>query len=89
MPRSPSWRRAAWPRCSPARTRRSPRRSSGSPSPVQSWVLLRAREIEIARRPDLSTRCTHARAGLEHEDPLLAESALRDLGAVPDEAMTV
>ncbi|WP_328707412.1 hypothetical protein [Streptomyces sp. HF10] len=35
-------------------------------SPVQSWVLLRAREVEIARRPDLSTRCTHARASLEH-----------------------
>ncbi|WP_330258825.1 hypothetical protein OG586_12845 [Streptomyces murinus] len=58
-------------------------------SPVRSWVLLWARDIEIARRPDLFTRYVRAQADLEHKDPLIAESALRDLGAVLDEAMNV
>ncbi|MCX4589459.1 hypothetical protein OG819_06760 [Streptomyces sp. NBC_01549] len=56
-------------------------------SPVQSWVLIWAREIEIARRPDLSTRYTQAENNLEHEDPAIAREALRELSAVLDEAM--
>ncbi|MEU6535428.1 hypothetical protein [Streptomyces sp. NPDC047000] len=56
-------------------------------SPVQSWVLLWARDIEIARRPGLSARHARAKAGLEHEDPVAAAEALRELGAVLDEAM--
>ncbi|MFI6371725.1 hypothetical protein [Streptomyces sp. NPDC050546] len=56
-------------------------------SPVQSWVLAWARDIEIARRPDLSTRYAHAKTNLEHEDPAIAQDALRELSAVLDEAM--
>ncbi|WP_329364667.1 hypothetical protein [Streptomyces sp. NBC_01483] len=56
-------------------------------SPVQSWVLIWAREIEIARRPDLSTRYVQAENNLEHEDPAIAREALRELSAVLDEAM--
>ncbi|QOV37554.1 hypothetical protein IM697_03740 [Streptomyces ferrugineus] len=56
-------------------------------SPVQSWVLIWAKEIEIARRRDLSTRYTHAQSHLEHEDPAIAWEALRELSAVLDEAM--
>jgi len=56
-------------------------------SPVQSWVLIWAREIEIARRPDLSARYTSAKGNLEHEDPAIAREALRELSAVLDESM--
>ncbi|MGW2651209.1 hypothetical protein ACWC2T_41625 [Streptomyces sp. NPDC001393] len=56
-------------------------------SPVRSWVLIWAREIEIARRPDLSSRYARAQGGLEHEDPAIAQEALRELSAVLDEAM--
>ncbi|GHE89588.1 hypothetical protein [Streptomyces fumanus] len=56
-------------------------------SPVQSWVLRWARDIEIARRPDLSARFEHARGRLEDDDPATAEEALRELTAVLDEAM--
>ncbi|MFF4347927.1 hypothetical protein [Streptomyces sp. NPDC001530] len=56
-------------------------------SPVQSWVLIWAREIEIARRPDLSALYTNTKANLEHEDPAVAREALRELSAVLDEAM--
>ncbi|MCI3242949.1 hypothetical protein [Streptomyces spinosisporus] len=56
-------------------------------SPVQSWVLIWAKEIEIARRPDLSTRLARARRDLEHEDPDIAREALRELSAVMDEAL--
>ncbi|MDQ0715559.1 hypothetical protein QFZ55_005011 [Streptomyces luteogriseus] len=56
-------------------------------SPVQSWVLAWARDIEIARRPDLSTRYARAKDNLEHEDTALAQEALRELSAVLDEAM--
>ena len=56
-------------------------------SPVQSWVLTWARDIEIARRPDLSDRHARAKSNLEHEDPVLAQEALRELSAVLDEAM--
>ncbi|MEV7284479.1 hypothetical protein AB0O01_07960 [Streptomyces sp. NPDC093252] len=56
-------------------------------SPVQSWVLIWAREIEIARRPDLSTRIDHAQRHLEDEDPVVAREALRELSTVLDEAM--
>ncbi|MDI9831409.1 MULTISPECIES: hypothetical protein [unclassified Streptomyces] len=55
-------------------------------SPVQSWVLIWAKEIEIARRPDLSTRYALAQSNLEHEDPAVAWEALRELSAVADEA---
>ncbi|MGW1779113.1 hypothetical protein ACWCQQ_08220 [Streptomyces sp. NPDC002143] len=56
-------------------------------SPVQSWVLIWAKEIEIARRPDLSTRYNQAKNNLEHEDPIIAREALRELSAVLDEAL--
>ncbi len=56
-------------------------------SPVQSWVLIWARDIEIARRPDLSSRLSRARSALEHEDHASAEEALRELSAVLNEAM--
>ncbi|WP_369261319.1 hypothetical protein [Streptomyces sp. R35] len=56
-------------------------------SPVQSWVLIWAREIGIARRPDLSARYTSAKGNLEHEDPAVAREALRELSAVLDESM--
>ena len=46
-----------------------------------------AKEIEIARRPDLSTRFARAQSNLEHEDPAIAWEALRELSAVVDEAM--
>jgi hypothetical protein len=56
-------------------------------SPVRSWVLAWARDIEIARCPDLSARHARAKRDLEHEDPVVAQEALRELGAVLDEAM--
>ncbi|WP_406177725.1 hypothetical protein [Streptomyces canus] len=56
-------------------------------SPVQSWVLIWARDIEIARRPDLSSRYTQAETNLEHEDPAIAQEALRELSAVLEEAL--
>jgi hypothetical protein len=56
-------------------------------SPVRSWVLIWARDIEIARRPDLSSRFARAQRTLEHEDPATAQEALRQLSAVLDEAM--
>ncbi|WP_326585716.1 hypothetical protein OG889_21670 [Streptomyces sp. NBC_00481] len=56
-------------------------------SPVQSWVLSWARDIEIARRPELSARHAHAKSKLEHEDAVVAQEALRELSAVLDEAM--
>ncbi|MFJ9589944.1 hypothetical protein [Streptomyces acidicola] len=56
-------------------------------SPVQSWVLIWAREIEIARRPDLSARYAQAENNLEHEDPAIGREALRELSAILDEAM--
>ncbi|WP_189322264.1 hypothetical protein [Streptomyces flaveus] len=56
-------------------------------SPVRSWVLAWARDVEIARRPELSTRHARAKSNLEHEDPAVAQEALRELSAVLDEAM--
>jgi len=56
-------------------------------SPVRSWVLAWARDIEIARRPDLATRHALAKNNLEHEDTAVARTALRELSAVLDEAM--
>ncbi|WP_427921411.1 hypothetical protein [Streptomyces sp. cg40] len=56
-------------------------------SPVQSWVLLWARDIEIARCPDLSSRFDRAQSRLEHEDPAAAQEALQELSAVLDDAM--
>lgn len=56
-------------------------------SPVQSWVLIWAKEIEIARRPDLSTRYTQAQSNLEHKDPAIAREALGELSAVLEEAL--
>ncbi|GGL74501.1 hypothetical protein GCM10010129_17800 [Streptomyces fumigatiscleroticus] len=56
-------------------------------SPVRSWTLAWARDIEIARRPDLSARHARARGNLDHEDPAVARQALRELSAVLDEAV--
>ncbi|WP_189214617.1 MULTISPECIES: hypothetical protein [Streptomyces] len=56
-------------------------------SPVRSWVLAWARDIEIARRPDLAARHARARSNLEHEDTAVAQEALRELSLVLDEAM--
>ncbi|MEW2298595.1 hypothetical protein AB0958_01215 [Streptomyces sp. NPDC006655] len=56
-------------------------------SPVRSWVLIWAKEIEIARRPDLSARYAWAQDHLEHEDPAVAWEALRELSAVLAEAL--
>ncbi|MEU6197803.1 hypothetical protein [Streptomyces sp. NPDC047061] len=42
-------------------------------SPVQSWVLIWAKEIEIARRRDLSARYAQATQDLEHEEPAIAQ----------------
>ncbi|GAA3895034.1 hypothetical protein GCM10023084_54740 [Streptomyces lacrimifluminis] len=56
-------------------------------SPVQSWVLAWARNIEIARRPDLSARYAVALSQLEHENPVIAQEALREVTSVLDEAM--
>lgn len=56
-------------------------------SPVRSWVLIWARNIEIARRPHLSARLARAKENLEHEDPEVAEEAVRELSAVLEEAM--
>ncbi|MEV6764752.1 hypothetical protein AB0N16_29745 [Streptomyces sp. NPDC051105] len=55
--------------------------------PVQSWVPIWAKEIEIARRPDLSVRYARAERDLEHEDPTIAGEALRELSAVLEEAL--
>ncbi len=54
---------------------------------MRSWVLAWARDIEIARRPDLAARHAHARNNLEHEDANIARKALREPSAVLDEAM--
>ncbi len=56
-------------------------------SPVRSWVLMWARDIEIARRPDLAARYARAQSNLEHEDAAIAKEALRELSLVLDEAM--
>jgi hypothetical protein len=56
-------------------------------TPVRSWALAWARDIEIARRPDLAARHARARTDLEHADPVIAGAALRELSAVLDEAM--
>ncbi|MFG2929983.1 hypothetical protein [Streptomyces achromogenes] len=56
--------------------------------PVQSRILAWARDIEIARRPDLSSRCARAQGNLEHEDPVVAQDTLRELSAVLDAART-
>ncbi|GHA08865.1 hypothetical protein GCM10010389_55040 [Streptomyces echinoruber] len=55
--------------------------------PVRSWVLAWARDIEIARRPDLAMRHARAKSDLEHEDSVVAQEALRELSTVLDEAM--
>lgn len=56
-------------------------------SPVRSWVLAWARDIEIARRPDLAARHARAEDNLEHEDPAVARAALQELTEVLDEAL--
>ncbi|WP_077798024.1 hypothetical protein [Streptomyces sp. JHA26] len=56
-------------------------------SPVRSWILTWARDIEIARRPDLAARHAHAKHRLEHADTAVGREALRELSAVLDEAM--
>ncbi|WP_230885502.1 hypothetical protein [Streptomyces spinoverrucosus] len=54
---------------------------------MRSWVLIWARDIEIARRPDLASRLQRARGKLEDDDPATAKEALRELTIVLDEAM--
>ncbi len=49
-----------------------------SVSPVRSWVLAWARDVEIARRPGLTARHARARSNLEHEDAAVAREALHD-----------
>jgi hypothetical protein len=56
-------------------------------SPVQGWVLTWARDIEIARRPDLAVRYEWAQRHLEDEDADTAHEALRELSAVLDDAL--
>ncbi|MFJ6070005.1 hypothetical protein ACIQFU_04045 [Streptomyces sp. NPDC093065] len=57
-------------------------------SPVRGWALAwAARDIEIARRPDLAARHSRAKNNLEHDDADVAHEALRELSAVLDEAM--
>jgi hypothetical protein len=56
-------------------------------SPVRSRVPTWARDIGIARRPDLAARHADARNNLEREDVDVARQALRELSAVLDEAM--
>ncbi|MEU5699629.1 hypothetical protein [Streptomyces aurantiacus] len=56
-------------------------------TPVRSWVLIWAREVEIARRPALSTRYADATSNLEHANLATAQDALRELSSVLDEAM--
>ncbi|MFD8430258.1 hypothetical protein ACFV1R_21950 [Streptomyces coelicoflavus] len=56
-------------------------------SPVRSWALAWARDIEIARRPDPVARNSWAKGNLEHEDADVAREALRELSAVLDEAL--
>lgn len=56
-------------------------------SPLRSWILIWAKEIEIARRADLSTRYAQAENNLEDEDPAIAREALRELSAVLEAAM--
>ncbi|MFG3021955.1 hypothetical protein ACGFZQ_25955 [Streptomyces sp. NPDC048254] len=56
-------------------------------SPVQSWVLIWAKEIEIARRRDLSARYARAEQALEHDDPVIAQKAFRELSAIIEEAL--
>ncbi|WP_198351486.1 hypothetical protein [Streptomyces typhae] len=56
-------------------------------SPVRSWVLIWARDIEIARRSDLSARHARAIRDLEHEDADIAHEAVHELSVVLDEAM--
>ena len=57
------------------------------PQPGAELGLLWARAIEIARRPDLSTRYAHARGRLEDPDSAIAGHALRELTAVLDDPM--
>ncbi|MER5517038.1 hypothetical protein [Streptomyces sp. NPDC002763] len=56
-------------------------------SPVRSWVLIWAKEIEIARRQDLSARYAQAEQDLEHVDPVIVQEALRELSAITEEAL--
>ncbi|MFE9771284.1 hypothetical protein ACFYOV_06340 [Streptomyces sp. NPDC005931] len=45
------------------------------------------RDIEIARRPDLSARFERTQSRMEDEDPAVAGEALGELTAVLDEAL--
>ncbi|MGY5114409.1 hypothetical protein ACWC2H_00790 [Streptomyces sp. 900105755] len=50
-------------------------------------MLIWAKEIEIARRRDLSARYTQAEQDLENDDPVIAREALRELSAITEEAL--
>ncbi|MGA4960482.1 hypothetical protein [Streptomyces lavendulocolor] len=61
-------------------------------TPIQAWLLLWARDIEIARRRDLRVRYQHAQNVLtsfdkgEHDDEGAVNHALAEISAVLDEA---
>ncbi|MFD6620061.1 hypothetical protein ACFWFB_32990 [Streptomyces albidoflavus] len=55
--------------------------------PLMCWVYDWARDIEIARRPDLSARYERAQQHLENEDPAAAQKALGEMSAVRREAV--
>ncbi|MFF8832421.1 hypothetical protein [Streptomyces sp. NPDC015131] len=63
-----------------------------SPTPVQAWLLRWARDIEIARRPDLRLRHQHAQDVLDgyengvHDDEEAVDQALAEISAVLDAA---
>ncbi|MEU6862250.1 hypothetical protein ABZ924_03060 [Streptomyces sp. NPDC046876] len=62
-------------------------------TPIQTWLLLWARDIEIARRLDLRTRYQPAQDVLalydrhEHDDEAAVNEALAEISAVLDEAL--
>ncbi|WP_234332594.1 hypothetical protein [Streptomyces sp. NRRL S-87] len=62
-------------------------------TPIQAWLLVWARDIEIARRTDLRRRYQHAQDVLatydkhEHGDEGAVNRALAELSAVLDEAL--
>jgi hypothetical protein len=62
-------------------------------APIQAWLLVWARDIEIARRHDLRLRYQHAQDVLtsydkgEHDDEGAVNHALAEISAVLDEAL--
>ncbi|MEU1374917.1 hypothetical protein ABZ442_14750 [Streptomyces triculaminicus] len=62
-------------------------------APIQAWLLVWARDIEIARRTDLRLRYQHAQGVLalydkrEHDDEAAVNRALAEISAVLEEAL--